>query len=260
MTVRWLAESHEDGLVVGRVGRDGDDLVAEWPGRATLRSDARGGHVRFFKAPELVADDAEKLERGSVQLLLLHLRGGIPLHGAAVAMGEHAVVLVGESGAGKSTLAASLCVHQEGRLLADDAVLIDRGIAGFCVRPNHERSWLDGEGSAALGLPAFGDAKLPLVQIPRAAVSAALRAIVFLRYTDVPDVPDAQLAPLYGLEAVGALLPQLTRFVVDDPAVARRDLDNLEALVSSAPVFCLERPRGLQRLSETSTLLTRLFL
>ena len=56
---------------------------------------------------------------GSVTALLLARRGAAPLHGSAVAIDGHAVLICGPSGSGKSTLAAGL-ISCGGRLISDD--------------------------------------------------------------------------------------------------------------------------------------------
>jgi hypothetical protein len=61
---------------------------------------------------------------GSVLAVLCYLRGLLPLHGASVLIGGHAVVLSGPRGAGKSTLAAALA-RRGHPLLSDDVSPLD---------------------------------------------------------------------------------------------------------------------------------------
>ena len=74
--------------------------------------------------------------------------------------------------------------------------------------------------------------------------------IVHLAFTEV-DAP-LRIVPVVGLAAIAGLLSQLTRFVVDDPMVAQRDLAALAELVDRTRIVRLERPRRLDLLAETA--------
>ena len=248
--MRWLAESLDHGTLAARVGRDGDRLVADWIRRARLSVKSDGSDVTFDAHPDADAREVEKLRRGAVRLLLAHLGGAIPLHASAVAIEGRAIVLVGGSGLGKSTLAAALCDHSGASLLGDDAVVIERRADSFHVIALEESHWLDAASARALGRPGeFGD-KAPLVPLRVDVKSAKLAMIVHLEFSEALD--QARLVRVLGLEAIAGLLSQLTRFVVDDPAVARRDLAALADLVDETRVVRLERPRELDLLRQTA--------
>jgi len=251
MSARWLAEAVEEGVVSARVGRDGERLVAEWSGRLSLSVNRDGTGLVLDPHPGVDAVEVDKLRRGAVRLLLAHLGGAIPLHASAVALGGRAVVFVGGSGLGKSTLAAALCDELDGSLLADDAAVIERRGDAYDVVAVEERHWLDRAAAAALGRPSdFSGEKSPLaarrVDVPR----ARLALIVHLAFVEGNEPP--RLVPVVGIEAVAGLLSQLTRFVVDEAAIARRDLASLADLASRTPIVRLERPRGFDRLRETA--------
>lgn len=251
LSVRWLAESLEAGVIAARVGRDGDRLVAEWSKRARLSVKRDGSDMRFEPHAEADQRDVEKLRRGAVPLLLAHLAGSVPLHASAVAVDGRAVVFVGGSDLGKSTLAAALCDQEGASLLGDDAVVIERRADGFHIIALEESHWLDARSARALGRgDGFSD-KLPLAPRRSEAKSAALALIVHLRFSEVVARP--RLVPLTGLEAIGGLLAQLTRFLVDDPDVSKRDLASLADLVGRIPVMRLERPRELALLAQTAS-------
>ena len=253
MSVRWLAEALDDGTLAARVGRDGDRLVADWTRRARLSVKADGSDLTFEAHPEADPRDVEKLRRGAVRLLLAHLAGSIPLHASAVAVSGRAIVFVGGSDLGKSTLAAALCDHAGASLLSDDAVVIERRADAFHVVAVEESHWLDAASARALGRPDdFGD-KVPLVPLRVEGKGAPLALIVHLVFSDTLE--EARLVPVVGLEAIAGLLSQLTRFVVDDPKVARRDLAALADVVDQTRVVRLERPRRLELLRQTAAVL-----
>lgn len=263
MSVRWLAESYEGDRLVARVGRDGDVLVAEWIGLASFRANRDGSGVVFEPESGAPSLETKKLERGPARLLRLHLEGGIPLHGAAVAIDDRAVVILGAPEQGKSTLAASLCLAEGARLLADDAVAIEKTESGgFVVLCLEDLCWLDGRASRALGIEAVESSPKRPVAVASAPNKPEkdggapkverLDMIVQLEYTEGMTV---DLVRLTGIEAIAGILKQLTRLVVDEPAVAKRDLEALADLTLAVPVFRLTRPRNLERLPESVALL-----
>jgi hypothetical protein len=254
LSVRWLAESLDGTTLVGRVGRDGDRLVAEWPGRARLQATRDGSDVVFEPDPDAPKADVDKLRRGAVQLLMAHLRGGIPLHASAVSLEGKAVVFIGAASLGKSTLAATLCEHFGGSLLGDDAVAIERVGSGYEVLALEKWHWLDGASAEALGrTTGFGEEKIPHLPRRLGVERSPLAMVVHLAFCDRIDQP--RLLDVNGLEAIGGLLAQLTRFVVDEPAVARRDLAALADMVNCTPIVRLERPRRLELLRATAELI-----
>lgn len=251
--VRWLAESHIDGELSARVGRRGDLFIAEWPGQANLTVHRDGTDARFVPVADADAAEVEKLRRGAVRLLLTHLAGGIPLHASAVAIDGQAVVFVGGAGHGKSTLAAAFCDVLGASLLGDDAVTIERKGDGFDVVALEKNHWLDAASARALGRPEdVGDQKIPLPTRRADVERAPLAMIAHLVFTEEGD--DPRLVPVLGLDAVSGLLAQLTRFVFDDPEVARRDLRSLADLVDRTAIVRLERPRRFDLLRKTAQL------
>lgn len=261
--LRWLAEYAEDGEVAFRIGRDGDELVAEWIGLARMTARRDGSAHRFEPEPGVEEADVDKVRRGGAQLLLRHLEGKLAIHGAAVALGPRAIVLLGRSGHGKSTLAASLCTHAGATLFSDDAVAVDPGPSSgtYVVSPVESNHWLDALArSAVLGAPgtakghaADGERKSPVRAARTGCGSAALVAIVELVFSDA-DTPRLTAVDS-GMDAIGALVPQAVRFVLDEPDVHRRELEALAALIEHVPVYRLERPRSLDMLEIAHPLL-----
>lgn len=246
MPVRWLAEAKDEYGLAVRVGRDGDDLVAEWIGLARLVVGPGGGDARFAAEPGAAAEDVAKIEHGAVPLFLRHVQGKLGLHGSAVALGGRSAVFLGASGQGKSTLAAAMCARRAAALVADDAVAVDREGELWLTTPLERDHWLDAAARAALGMRVSGgDAKSRVEPRVRASDASAIALVALLAYADVPSV---RLVPLSPIEAVSALIPLVVRFVVDDADAQRRELDLLSELVAGVRMVRLERPRGLEHL------------
>ncbi len=254
MTVSWLAESFDGDIVTARVGRDAESMVAEWPGLAKLSVRRDGTDVQFQPSASAAAVDIAKLQQGALPLLLAHLRGDIPLHASAIAIGGRAVVFLGGAGDGKSTLAAALCEREGASLLGDDAVVIVRSGDSFDVLALDESHWLDVPAARAVGRSAggpFREGKAPFERRPRAADRVPLARVVTLAFDGREDSL-IRLEAVSGCDAVAALLSQLTRFVVDEPHVARRDIDALAELIDQTPVLRFHRPRKLDLLAATA--------
>lgn len=265
MTLRWIAESVVDGELIARVGSDGEEIVAEWPGRGCLRAPRDGRSALFAPSEGASQREIEKLCRGPVRLLVHHLSGGLSLHGAACAIGERSLVLLGASGRGKSTLVAALCERHGARLLGDDAVAIRHNVERDEVLPLEHECWLTAEAAALFGHAVMTEDEKQPVAVAATESSRALPAtpldlpvggvpLVAIVHLDfVPDVRPC-LQRVFGLDAVAGVIPQVTRFIVDDPAVARRDLALLGDVVERTPVYRLQRPLDLEHLDEAARL------
>jgi hypothetical protein len=135
----YIALLYSDGTRFA-LERNGAEVFADWPDSLTLED----------SSPYLV---------GPVLGIVLRLRGIVPLHASAVAIGDHAVALMGPAGAGKSTTAAAFarCGH---RVISDDVVALMEEGSRFVIPPGYPRVNLWAESAQAL----FGaDAKLPLI-------------------------------------------------------------------------------------------------
>jgi hypothetical protein len=88
---------------------------------------------------------------GTLQAVLWHQRGLLPLHASAVAVGNRTVLIAGQSGDGKSVLVAALA--QRGQtLLCDDLAVIDTSQAAAQLLPGYQRVRLWQDACGALGL------------------------------------------------------------------------------------------------------------
>jgi hypothetical protein len=255
--VIWLGEARDGEYVALRVGRSGDELIAEWVGIGRLRARRDGSSPRFDPMPGADEAQVEKVRKGAVRLFLRHLEGKIGLHAAAVARDGRAVALVGASGDGKSTLAAALCARGAD-LLADDSTAIDATPEGWTIVPFEDAHWLDDVACARVGLSHPTGTELTKERVPAVRVatkSARAAAVVVLAFVDTAEAP--RMTRLAGVDAAAVLVPMTLRFVVDDPAIQRRELDALSDLVASVPVYRLERKRELAYLDATCDLVER---
>lgn len=246
--VVWVADYEEDGQVWFRIGTLGHEVIAEWSGLATLIAERDGKNPRLTFRPGADPRDIEKIRRGSAWLLLRQLEGNLAMHGSAIAKDGKAIVFLGRSGAGKSTIAAAMC-FRGAELLADDAVAIEPGSGAktWTVLPREIDHWLDAPAIVALGREPSGGVKEPLRASHPAQVPARLVAFVELSFAE--GEPSA--SPLHGIEAVGTLVPQVARFVLDEPERQRSELDLLHSMVDAVPIIKLERPRRFDALART---------
>lgn len=255
MSVRWTAELRDDGALAFRVGRDGDSLVAEWPGLARLVVSEDGRSYELVPARKAAKAAFDKLSRGLAAALVRHVRGEMSLHASAVRIGASAVILTGPSGAGKSTLAAMLC-RRGAALLADDiAALDERADGAFFVPPTEREHALDGASRELVGILGAtrdldGDKRLCASAPAPAPVPMSM--IVTLAWSD-DGASATSLTPLRGAAALGALVSAIPRLVVDDAQRNALELSRLGRLCARVPVVSLVRPRGAVALAESAS-------
>jgi hypothetical protein len=247
---RWLGESAVDGDVAFRVGRDGDELVAEWIDLCELRSDRRGEKVTFRAAPEADARVVAKVGGGLAAALVRQLKGGTSLHASAVARDGRAIAFLGASGSGKSTLAAHLCRRERCELLADDIVRLDLAPV-VAAHPTEGEHWLDADARARLGEGESNEVdKLPVGGSPIASTSHPIRALVALVLDG--ETKTTALRRLHGADAISRIIPCVVRFVLDEPDELVAEIMRLETLHTGVPVWELRAPRTWESLDETA--------
>jgi len=238
MGVTWLGETHEGATVVFRVGREGDRLVAEWPGLVSVDVARDGTDLHVVPQEGADARQVAKLRASTIPALLRHLEGKLTLHASAVTAHGKAVAFLGDSGRGKSTIAFELA-NTSGAfaLLADDCLRVE----GICAEPFDEVAWID-----------RASAKTPLRPARVARSAAPIAAIFLLEWGD-----QLRVSRLKG-NAVGAVLERaLIRFVLDEPTVHVADLERLGNLASQVPVYELRRPRDVSYFPATIVELER---
>ncbi len=259
--LRWYRVWKEPGAPAFRLGRDGEDLVAEWEGIAALRAARDGRRHEVVLSSDLSGEFREKFCSGPVRSLLRHLHGGMTLHGSAVALQGGALAFLGESGSGKSTEAADMCYRLRGSLLADDLVFLEERDGAYHVEATDSAHWLLPDSLAAMGW-ACGDgegkSRIPARQ-PVAAErprTVPLRAMIPLSFDEAAGPPT--LRPLAGLELFEAVNRGFVRFVIDEPEVLVRDLDQIARLSAAVPMFRLIRRRAFADLEDVARVLLEL--
>ncbi len=227
------------------------------------------GHtVDLDPAPGIDPHEALPFVLGTGLGVLLVQRGGLVLHGSAVADAQdRAFVFCGRSGMGKSTLAAALCQNGT-RFVNDDVCSVNLTDAGSPV------IWPDGRqlkllensithlklaaqrrGEVRSGIEKFYVEPPPSPhEISTREAGAPLRlAAVYILKTDKLS-SETVIERLSALESAQALHGQSYRRRVSLAMVrGGSQVAVTAAVVSRVPVFTLTRPSGLDHLAQTVT-------
>jgi hypothetical protein len=134
--VEHLPEHLPDAVSLGRhVEFTAGEVLVTFPGLARYRVSG-GQSIEVMLLPGGTRDVAEFFLMATPFGALIHQRGELPLHAAAVVPpdGAAALLISGESGAGKSTTAAALA-RRGWRVLADDVSRVDGRAADIRVWP-----------------------------------------------------------------------------------------------------------------------------
>ena len=207
--------------------------------------------------PGVSDHDAAGFVLGTAFGILLHQRGALALHGAAVAKDGRAVAICGASGVGKSTLAAALCrggcafvtddicvvgldasgrplVLPDGRQLKLWKESIDRldlaELRGEAVRESFEKYYINPPDARAPPTP------LSAVYVLREARPPLKRGIESLALPDAMRTLDYE-----------AYRPGLRVKIGQKPEMLVR----AAAVLGHAKMFLLIRPLGFEQLAET---------
>ncbi|GAB5537300.1 MAG: hypothetical protein Rubg2KO_35490 [Rubricoccaceae bacterium] len=222
---------------------DGTDALA-WLDRARLR--VTDSKITVDSTDEAFA---QQCVVGPGLGVLLHQRGMLVLHGAALDVNGQAVVLLGEKGAGKSTTAAALIARGH-RLLTDDLVALDPSASAPTVLPGPTQMKLWPEAIEAIGLDATvtpffdGLAKGIWAEAPTTARPTPLALVVSLGWGE-PEWTD-----LDGTGAFGALFGDVyaPRFL---GAVASASLMRpIHELANGTSVARVTRPHQLESVAD----------
>jgi hypothetical protein len=247
--IRWLANSLHEGRVVHRIGRDVDgSLVAEWPGAAHLRARRDGRVLERYTAASMPERERRRLLRGPFAALERSLRNEISLHGAAVARGGRAIVLLGNSGHGKSTLAAALCAYAGCTLIADDVV--HWGASG--ISGGEEEHALDAQSATIFAGKNLVNSDEKTLFPAEVVSEVPVEALVLLTFVGPEESP--AVSSVHGADALTAVLAQGARFAFD-PAGRRAELERAHTLVQQVPTRRFARPRAWGLLADGANVL-----
>jgi hypothetical protein len=252
---KWLRQWPPSGPAVFRLGRAGDDLVAEWPGFGILRADVAGERSEFTPGTSGPLHVHERLSE-VVAALLRHLRGGITLHASSISYRDVALACLGETGAGKSTLAARLCASADVALLSDDTTALRLEGPHIEVDPTEGHHWLRADMALAMGIDPDGRLKVPLAAKRHGLEPVCVGAIIALAFDDAAPVP--KLTRMHGAEAFSALSLATFRFALDVPHVLQLELDNLARIAREIPIYELRRCREPASMEASSPIVRRL--
>jgi hypothetical protein len=195
---------------------------------------------------------------GMAMGILLHQRGGLTLHGSAVAVDGAALAFLGAKGAGKSAIAAALEARGH-QLVADDVVVLDVQAAGDpLVLPGVPQLKLWPDVAAFLGhepdmMPRIHPqlqkrACLAGQELPQ--VPLRLQAIYILA-----DGPHAQIEMLQGQESFLEMIRHsyALRFL-GTAGLTAAQFQQCARLAGSTPVRRLSRPPSLAALPDVARL------
>jgi hypothetical protein len=130
-----------DGYPVLRVAKSGDGayFIFSYGDGARFAMDQEGREIwADWPDRDYTLEDAATYLIGPVIGFALRLRGTLPLHASAVAVGDQAVALMGAHGVGKSTTAAGLATLGHA-VLADDLAALREVDGSFLVHSGYPR-------------------------------------------------------------------------------------------------------------------------
>ncbi|EYD75057.1 Serine kinase of the HPr protein, regulates carbohydrate metabolism [Rubellimicrobium mesophilum DSM 19309] len=231
----------------------GEDFAWVEPEARRIRLCPEGGRLGPAAVVHLLADQV--LPRALAQ------EGRLVLHAGGVVLDGRAVLVLGDSGWGKSTLTARLG-QAGGRVLSDDAMILEEAGAGASARPVYAGLRLLPDSLAALfdrtgGTPVaeYTDKARLAVEPPDDPGPVPLAMILVLR----PPVPASrvELARLSPLEACMAMLRNSFALDPGDRAQGARRLGRFGALAARVPAFALSYPRDYALLAEVAEAVLR---
>jgi len=196
---------------------------------------------------------------GTVLAAICYRRNLLPLHGAAIKLGDSAVILCGDSGAGKSTLGTAFSRHGY-TLLNDDVCAIDFDRPdGPLLRPAFPRVKLLPDAIDAFGLDpettysvAARGTKGHFGMAPAGTGAPAALPIAAIYHLLQPGEDGPLTKAMKAIEAIPFLRAQVHRrgigkLLGHQEAVARQ----VFRLSGAVPCYALTRRKGLEFLSQT---------
>lgn len=240
-----------------------DQLVLKWDiiGTFLIKS---GSEVLISPNDPARHENIRQPILGTILAMILQQRGCFVLHGSAVLMDGKVVIFTGSKGQGKSTLASWL--NKGGYpLLSDDICAIDfEDGNALSIRPAFPKIKLSPEALIHLG---ENPEQYPRVHPEHqkrtkdmgqgfCKTAQSVGAICTLETGD-----ELKLEQLHGMDAVKEILTHMliNRFPEDQPPELSQKIFLYSTQVSMAlPVYRLTRPRDLEKLPATTTIIKQL--
>ena len=213
--------------------------------------DRRGSKMWVDWSEKCTLEDACTYLLGPVMGFVLRLRGTVCLHASAVALGDHAIALVGLPGTGKSTTAAAFgCSGFP--VLSDDVVALADKTTQLLVQPGYPRVnlWPDSavnlfksEDALPRITPTWDKRYMPLGQNGHHFASGPLPlgAIYILDRRDTALTSPA-VEEVSGEEAFMALVANTYVNYLLDQDMRRTEFDVLGRVVSETPIRRVRPP------------------
>ena len=194
---------------------------------------------------------------GIIQAVLWHQRGYLPLHGSAVAVGDHAIAVAGPSEAGKSATAAALTTRGY-PLVADDLTVIDWQPEQPLVFPAYQKLRLQRDACDELNL--FGTAvaeahpsREKYVLSTEASPSNApvpITDIFMLADERGSEFSAQKLGPVLGVQNLLTSIHMLE--AANALGLQKQVFSAINAIVAKVQLWRIVVPDGLDRLGETA--------
>ena len=239
-------------------------LVFEFPEIGRL--DARGGReLVVWPDPQTELQTLRSYILGIGLAAVLQQQGRLVLHASGVAVDQNAVLFVGEKGAGKSTLTAALNARDFPFITDDIApIRLPGPDSSDGIRQAHvvdpgflqQKLWPDAAqhlGRSATTLPRLHSSvekRLDRVNGRTETRALPVQTLYVLVYPDESD-PEIRITPIRGIRAFQEIVRHsflpTTMLRQIDP---KTHFEACEALLQTASVYRLQRPRDLSKLQQ----------
>lgn len=253
---RWLAP--DGGLVAEFHLLPPAGYLVRFPGQADFCITPQTGEVTARPAsPEA---PVLSLYHNAIVPLVGNHRGGLFLHGSAVASAKGALAFMGLSRRGKTTLAGAFA-RAGNPFLTEDVLALERQDKGYLVMPQRPVLRLFADSAAALlgaarpAAPAgpAGPAEAskqeyaPGQALPHATDAARLAAIFLLGPGSAPTV---RIARLGAAEALRSMMAHAFILDVNDQARLKAHFERLATLAETVECHALDYPRRFAQLPQ----------
>lgn len=240
---RWIDPA---GACVAEFFRDEDGYLVRFPGEVDFSIDQAGERVSASPVPGVGPDRVRRLFENSIQPLVGNHRGGLFLHGSAVAIDGAAIAFLGHSRSGKTTLAGAFA--RSGRpFITEDVVDLERQGQNYLIHPKSSGLRLFADSAEFL----FGAAREADLREGKLAYDgdgyfdfhdgpAPLRAM-FLIGKD--HTANFSVSRLPDERALTSLMQHAFILDVEDRARMKAHFARLADLAEHVPVFTLGYPR-----------------